>query len=85
MTLVVNSSLQIRHAILAIFFVLSILTSQLFSWLQNGQLNMVSNGAVGFFETGVRLLFLFAMMAAEFQNKSVKYPAKIKAFSQEEC
>lgn len=59
----VNSSLHMRQAILAIFFDLSILTSQLFSWLQKGQLNMVSSGAVGFFETGARLLLRFAISA----------------------
>lgn len=60
--MVVNSSLQIRHAILAMFLVLSILTSQLFSWLQKGQLNIVSKGEVGFLEMVVRLLFLLAML-----------------------
>ena len=50
-----KSSMHTMHLMLPVFFVFSILTSQLFSWLQNGQLKSVSSGSVArFFGGGFR-------------------------------
>lgn len=54
-----NDSRQTRQNTLPTFRLLSILTSQDFSWLQNGQLNCVSRGSMAFlFAGGFLLLFL---------------------------
>jgi hypothetical protein len=55
--------MQTVHWILPVFLLFSILTSHDFSWLQKGQLNMMSRGSMFFFlGPGVRLDFLRPMM-----------------------
>ena len=70
--------MQMVHWILPVFLVLSIFTSHDRSWLQNGQLNWVSNAVKVFLlGGGPRFDFLRPISTSFLIQKSVTRPEKI--------